>query len=262
MRCTTCSLELPEGAATCPQCGTPAPAASPAPAGTEVRLDFTGTAGAVLKWFALTIVGTALVIPLAWVSAAVARWLCRSTTFSDGTTVEFRGTGEEVVVWHVFYVLTLAGQQAAFYAVADAGAWAFIAVFFISYVVLIAIIHTLIKWFVFNAQLSSGPQLSFAGSYLGLFGWYLALAVSIYSIIGWAWVVTAMYRWLARYTRGRGVVFQFRASGLEMLWRGAVTAVASAFLVPIPWVWVWFTRWLIQQITLTRKVEDEFTAPV
>ncbi len=253
-------MEIPEDFVSCPQCGTPAPAA-PAP-GDPVRLDFTGGPLGVLQCFLLTIVGTLLVIPLAWVSAGVARWISKNTTFSDGTTVEFRGTGEDVLVWHIFYVLTLVGQQVAFYAVGDAGIAAYLAVFLISYVVLIAIIHTLIKWFVFNAQLSSGPQLSFVGGFAGLFGWYLALAVSAYSIVGWAWVVAGMYRWLARHVRGRGVVFAFEGSGVEILWRGAVTAVGTFFIIPIPWVWLWFARWLVQQVTMTRKEEDELTVPV
>jgi hypothetical protein len=225
------------------------------------RLDFTGRPLEFAGWFALTLVGTALVIPLAWVSAAVGRWLCRHTTFSDGTTVDFRGTGGDVVVWHVFYVLAMAGQSAALYAVAGEGIAALLTVFLISYVVIIAIMHTLIKWFVFNMQLSSGPQLSFTGSYVGLFGWYMALAVALYTVVGWAWVAAAMYRWLARHVRGRGVAFEFRGQGHQMLWRGLVTAAAAIFVIPIPWAGVWLTRWLIQSISLTRREEGELSTP-
>jgi hypothetical protein len=226
-----------------------------------VRFDFAGTPLEALGWIALTIVGTALVAPLAWVSAGAARWLCRRTSLSDGTWVEFRGTGGDVVVWHVFYVATLVGQAFALYAVAGEGIAATVTVLLISYVVLIAILHTLIKWFVFNAQLSSGPQLSFQGSYLALFGWYVALALAIYTVVGWAWVAVAMYRWMARHVRGRGVALEFHGQGHEMLWRAAATAVGSAFIVPIPWLAVWFLRWLIGCVTLTRKQEDELTVP-
>jgi hypothetical protein len=225
------------------------------------RLDFTGRPLEFAGWFALTLIGTALVIPLAWVSAAVGRWLCRRTTFSDGTTAVFRGTGGDVVVWHVFYVLVMVGQSAALYAVAGEGIAAILTVFLVSYVVLIAIIHTLIKWFVFNAQLSSGPQLSFIGSYLGLFGWYVALAASIYTVVGWAWVAVAMYRWLARHVQGRGVAFDFSGQGHQMLWRGLVAGIAAMFVIPIPWVGVWLTRWLIQSISMTRREEGELSTP-
>jgi hypothetical protein len=248
MRCAKCSAGLPDGAPACPTCG-------------AVRFEFRGAPLEALGWIALTIVGTALVAPLAWVSAGVARWLCRRTGLSDGTTLGFRGAGADVVVWHVFYVATLVGQSFALYAVAGEGIAATAVVLLISYVVLIAIVHTLIRWFVFNAQLSSGPPLSFEGSFLALFGWYLALAAAIYTLVGWAWVAAAMYRWMARQVRGRGVAFEFHGQGHEMLWRAAAALLACAFLVPIPWVAVWFLKWLIGGVTLTRKREDELTVP-
>jgi hypothetical protein len=67
----------------------------------DVRLSFNGTPLQALAWILLSIAGGLLIVPLAWVNAAIARWICRNTLFSDGTVATFRGTGGEVVVWHI-----------------------------------------------------------------------------------------------------------------------------------------------------------------
>ncbi|MEO5925405.1 MAG: hypothetical protein ABIR70_16410 [Bryobacteraceae bacterium] len=224
----------------------------------EVNLEFRGTPWQALGWILLSIVGGVLCIPLAWVNAAIARWLCRTTIFSDGTSAEFRGTGGEIVVWMVLLFLITVGQQLAM-ARTDPGDYgSMIAIFGISYIVMIAIAHTLVKWFVYNLRLSSGPHLTFTGSFVGLLGWYVLLIVSGVTIIGWAWVAVAMYQWIARNTKGDGIAIEFRASGFEFLWRALAAALGSIFIVTIPFLTIWFTRWLIANIVLIRGVETEW----
>ena len=225
---------------------------------TEVQLKFTGEVLQAALWIVLSIVGGALCIPLAWVNVGIARWVCRTTIFSDGTTAEFRGTGGEVVVWHIFLFLIFVGQQFALARTAPGDYGSMIAITGITYVAISAIAHTLLKWFIYNLRLSTGPHLTFTGSFPAFLGWYLALLLSGITIVGWAWVAVAMYQWIARNTKGDGIAIEFRASGLDFLWRAMVTAAGSLFIVTIPFLMVWFLRWLIGQVVLIRGVETEW----
>src|SRR5262245_58552024 len=100
-------------------------------------------------------IGGLLCIPLAWVNAAIARWLCRNTTFTDGTTAEFRGTGGEVVVWHILLFLIIVGQQFALARTDATDYGSMVAILGISYVAIAAIAHTLVRWFAYNLRLST-----------------------------------------------------------------------------------------------------------
>lgn len=216
----------------------------------EVRLEFNGGVLHTLGWIVASILGGLLAgIPLAWVNAALIRWICRNTTFSDGTTAEFRGTGGEVVVWHVLLFLVMAGENAL-----NPPA----AIFVFAYVLIIGVVLMLLKWFIYNLRLNPGPHLTFTGSYIGLLGWYVALLLSCITIIGWAWVAVAMYQWMARNIKGDGIAIEFRATGLEFLWRALATAAGSCLIVTIPLLMLWFGRWLISNIVLIRGVETEW----
>ncbi len=216
----------------------------------EVRLQFTGSALQTLGWIAASILaGLLAAIPLAWVNAAMIRWICRNTTFSDGSTAEFRGTGGEVVVWHVLLFLVMLGENAL-----NPPA----AIFGLTYVLISGVVLMLLNWFVYNLRLNPGPHLAFTGSYINLLGWYVALLLSCITIVGWAWVAVAMYQWMARNIKGDGIAVEFRATGLEFLWRGLVTALGSCLIVPMPFLILWFGRWLIGNIVLIRGVDTDW----
>lgn len=212
-------------------------------------------------WIGLSILGGILVFPLAWVNAALARWFCRNTAFSDDTTAEFRGTGGEVVVWYVFLlVIGLAQQFLLGTSGGEGDARAALPVMLVTYLAMLAIALTLIKWFVHNVRLTPGPPLTFTGSFLTFAGWYVLLALSFLTIIGWAWAATAMYRWIARHVKGQSIGVEFRASGVAFLWRSLVFVLLSFPVVTLPWTALWFTRWLMENVVLLRGVEpEEFT---
>jgi hypothetical protein len=234
------------------------------PAPQEIRLKFRGSALQTLGWIVASILGGLLFgAPLAWVNAAIARWACRNTTFSDGvsgpgTTAEFRGTGGEVVVWHVLLFIISGGQQLALRRTDPNDYASQVVVFGLIYFLTVGIVLMLLKWFVHNLRLSPGPQLTFTGSFIGLLGWYVALFVSLITVVGWAWVAVAMYQWMARNIKGDGIAIEFRASGFEFLWRALATALGSFLIVTIPFLALWFARWLIGNIVLLRGVETEW----
>lgn len=222
----------------------------------EVRLQFEGSVLDTAKYVVLAILASIVVIPLAWVSAAAARWLCRTTRFSDGTVANFRGTGGDVVVWHVLLVLISFGTQ--YLLSGDKPDPANLPVVFVLSLASLAIYLTILQWLIHNIRLSGGPQLTFTGSFFGLLGWYLALGLSAITIIGWAWVAVAMCRWMARHVKGQGTAVEFRAGGFDLLWRTLAVGFGSILIVTIPFLLNWYLRWFVQHIVLLRGVETSF----
>src|SRR5712692_5629184 len=99
MTCPACAAAIPDNSTFCPQCGKTIQSA-----GGVVHVDFLGTAMQLLGWVLLVIVSACVVIPLAWVYAAMGRWYCRNMKLSDGTTAAFRGTGGQIVGWAILYM--------------------------------------------------------------------------------------------------------------------------------------------------------------
>jgi hypothetical protein len=221
----------------------------------EVRLTFNGGPTEMLNYALLLAVSAVLVVPFAWAYAAFLRWIARSTQFSDGTSAEFRGSGDEVVVWCALGLLMAYAQRVLFSSSEIGGT---IAVLLIGQVLAAGIGYTILKWLAFNLRLNPGPQLTFIGSFPKLLGWSLLLILSFCTIVGWAWVAVAQMRWIASETKGEGVAFEFRAAPIELLWRGFATLFGSLAIVTIPYLLVWFYRWLISNIVIIRGVETEW----
>jgi uncharacterized membrane protein YjgN (DUF898 family) len=248
MRCAACAAEIPDSFNHCPHCGR-----TMEPAKASVRLDFGGTGTQALGWILLYIVASLAVIPLAWVQAAVNRWFCRNLKFGDGAKATFRGTGGQVVGWIILYFVVAVVFQLANRRAPNPGIGLSILLLILYLIPTLAITLKLIHWFVSNVELSSGPPLTFTGDYGQFLGWYFLLLLSGFTIIGWAWVVAAMYRWFARNTRGPGMEFQFQGKGHQILWRALVAALASVLIVPIPWMVLWLLRWGVQNVSFTRS---------
>lgn len=247
MYCAGCGTEIPDGSNLCPRC------AQIRPAEANVQLDFGGTAMQFLGWMLLAIVASLVLVPLAWVAAAANRWLCRNLKFSDGTTATFSGTGGQVVGWMVLYLVVVVGYQIANPHAARAGILFMLLLLAVYFVALAAIMIRVIGWFVSHVELSSGPSLSFTGTFGALVGWNLLVGISCITIVGWAWAAAAMYRWFARNTRGQGIEFQFHGKGHQILWRTLVVCLASILIIPIPWMFLWFMRWYVRNVSLARS---------
>lgn len=229
----------------------------PTPPANPVRLEFQGTALQFLRWLLLSMPATLLIVPLAWVTAGAARWICRKTRFSDGTSIEFRGTGGDVVVWHVFAVLILAGLIVLIREAAG-NPTATLLVLVSGCALLTYILLMLAKWFVYNLKIEPGPAVSFHGSYLALLGWHLLNLALVCTLVGWAWSVAAQFRWVAENVKGRGLRFQFLGKGHEILWRTLAAALGSVLIVTIPWLKVWWLRWLAANLSMHRVAENEW----
>ena len=259
MNCPACASEIPDNSQLCPRCGQTIPSARAA-----VQLDFGGTAMQLLGWLLLAIVSALVVIPLAWVYAATGRWVCRNVKFSDGTTAAFRGTGGQILGWIILYLAVIIGFQFANTAIArqpSLAGLALLPLLFVVYIAaLVAILLKIIGWVVSNVELSSGPPLSFTGTFMELVGWNLLIVLSAVTIIGWAWATGALYRWYARNTRGQGIEFQLLGKGHQILWRTLVTVLASMLIIPIPWMYLWLMRWFVQNFSMTRSTDTAAVA--
>jgi hypothetical protein len=111
-----------------------------------------------------------------------------------------------------------------------------------------------LRWLVANLASNDQPLgLSFSGGYWALLGWNILLALSIITIIGWAWVVAAMARWFCRNIQGTRRQVVYKGTGLQNLWRTLVMAICCAFVIPIPWLYRWMMRWQLSQTELVER---------
>jgi hypothetical protein len=191
----------------------------------------------------LFVIGLLLVIPAPWTATSFYRWIASHIHVPERPNLAF--TGQVGDIWYVFVaigLLTYVGNT-DFYYLQN----------------LTIPIQAFLSWMTIRwiaANLSSNGQplpISFNGSALGYIGWNLLMFISIITIIGWAWVMTAWMRWNCRNIGGTHREVVFNATGLEMLWRTLVFSLACAFIIPIPWMLRWYTRWYVSQFALVDR---------
>ena len=192
----------------------------------------------------LFMIGLFLVIPAPWTATSFYRWLASRLAVPGRPHLAFDGQVGDL--WYVFVLVGLLSY---------AGASSYTVVKLASFVLQPFLSWMIVRWV--TANLSSNKQplpIAFNGSVWGYVGWYLLLAVSFITIIGWAWVFKFMMQWVCRNVRGT-MSFDFTASGLSVLGHFAGFFAASLFIVPIPWVWRWLTNWMVNQISAQDPVE-------
>jgi len=189
-------------------------------------------------------IGCALIVPAPWLIVWYMKWIVPCVRVPGRPNLSFTGQPLTLAPWIlgvvVLYVLIYEADVRALNNLMS--------------LVWIALYWLFIRWFV--ANLASDGQslgLSFAGSFWAYLGWNILAGLSILTIIGWAWVYTAMIRWFCRNIQGTRREVVFKGTGLEYLWRGIVTGIASIFVIPIPWVARWFAGWLASQTELVER---------
>jgi hypothetical protein len=248
---------MPDDLPVCPRCRRSVETVS-----RIVRFDFTGDGLEVAGWILLFLISLPLIIAPAWVIAAACRWFCRRLEFSDGTTAEFLGRGGEILVWIVGSLVVTAVSQVALSGLVTGGFGLNVMRGLAITVISAAITFLVLGWVVSNIRLSSGPSLRFTGEYHGLLGWLLLYQLSGITIIGWAWVLCAIYRWVAHHIKGDNIAFEFHGEGHQVLWRTIAMVLMSIPIVTIPWAWLWYKRWIVRNVTATRGVHAEDWAAV
>ena len=231
--------------------GAGAPPAIPQPGGLPINAS--GLGGGPLSiefgiwefiWRSLVLlIGSVFVIPVPWVVAMYTRWIVSCVRVPHRPNLAFTGRAVDLM-W--FYVLVI---------LFAATVWTQSQVLNVAVSVVEFVLYwLLIKWFVANLSSDGQPLgLRFSGSFWGFLGWSLLAVLSVLTIIGWAWVYVAQIRWMCRHVEGTRRDVVFKGTGLEFLWRSIVTALLCVLVIPTPWMYRWFTRWLVSQVVLVPK---------
>jgi hypothetical protein len=221
-----------------PQSGGPLTSAGLRGGPLSIELPLWGFLGRML----LLTIGYLFVIPAPWTGTGFYRWMASRTEVPGRPNFAF--TGQPGDIWYVFVVTGL-----TFYVEAYDNRLQLIIIpvsAFLSWI--------LLRWLAGNLT-SNGQRLpiAFDGSAIGFVGWQLLIYVSLITIIGWAWVITAWMRWICRNIAGTRREVVFNGTGLEVLWRTIVFVICCAFIIPIPWMLRWYNRWYVSQFALLER---------
>ncbi len=196
-------------------------------------------------WRSLVLlIGLILIIPAPWALVWYIQWLVPCVHVPGRPNLSFTGTAMTLVPWYFGAIVLSVGVALTGIELLNN----------LMFLVQIALYWLFIKWLI--ANLASGGQplgLGFSGSIWAFLGWTILAALSVITIIGWAWVYAAMTRWICRNIQGTRREIVFTGTGLEFLWRMIVAAIGSVFIIPIPWVYRWMWRWLASQTILAER---------
>ena len=206
-------------------------------------------------WLLLAIVGQILIVPSPWTTTRFCRFVCEQASLPNGR--RFRFTGGPGDIWYITIGIGLLAllPQIAMHAPGLARVDPFLLLLMLPLQVVVAIIDwclglALIHWFVAHVQ-SDDRRMSpeFGGSLLAFISWQILGGLSLFTVIGWAWVASAYMRWLCRSIRGNAA-FDFIGSGFAILWRSVVFVVLCLLILPIPWMLRWLGSWYVSRITV------------
>jgi hypothetical protein len=193
-------------------------------------------------------IGLILIIPTPWVLVWYLKWLVPCVQVPGRPNLSFTGAAGTIALWYL-------GAIGAAIVLAVIGT--LIGIDWLNHlfsVAQIVLYWLFMKWFIANLASNEQPLgLSFSGSFWGFLGYSILAVISIFTIIGWAWVYAAWLRWFCRNIQGTRREVLFIGTGLELLWRSIVAAIAAMFIIPIPWVYRWLWQWLASQTVLAER---------
>jgi hypothetical protein len=191
------------------------------------------------------LLGFIFIIPAPWALVWYVKWFVPCVHVPGRPNLSFVGGAMTIVPWYFGALVLFIGV--ALYTDMQ---WLNNLMFFVQ----IALYWLFIKWLVANLASSGQPLgLGFSGSFWAYLGWSVLAVISVFTIIGWAWVYVASLRWVCRNIQGARREVVFIGTGLEFLWRALVTVIASSFIIPIPWMYRWMSRWLASQTVLAER---------
>jgi hypothetical protein len=195
-------------------------------------------------WRSLVLViGFLFIVPAPWVMLMYCRWLVSCVRVPQRPNLTFTGRAVDLMWFYAFVLLVIVATLAKSQTLS-----------MVINIGQLVLYWLLIKWFMANLSSNGRPLgLGFSGSFWGFLGYSLLAVLAIFTIIGWAWVYVAQLRWMCRHIDGTRREVVFNGTGLEFLWRAIVTAIACAFIIPAPWMYRWFTRWLASQTALVER---------
>lgn len=205
--------------------------------------------GTALPFFGrvlLAILSEVLIIPAPWVKASLYRWIVVHLSLSDGTCMTFSGKGSDI--WPVFMLSAFLGWLGL---LPIAGMNVML---FLLQLILWLII---VRWIVRHISIIYCTDFSFTGKEGQLLGWSFLFALSLFTIVGWAWVMKGLARWYCKNVAGDGHSVEYVGTGWSILWRTVLTEIGCSLLIPIPWVTHWLFSWHVNNIRITRIMTTE-----
>ncbi|WP_314953441.1 DUF4339 domain-containing protein [Bradyrhizobium cosmicum] len=190
------------------------------------------------------VIGSCFVIPVPWLFVWYTKWIVPCVKVPGRPNLSFTGNAMTLVPWFFgFIVLAIVLGFIGSQLLSN-----------LLFIVQIVLYWLLIKWMVANLASNGQPLgLNFSGSVWAYIGWNLLFAISIITIIGWAWVAAAQMRWFCRSIEGTRREIVFNGSGLGILWRGIVAGLLFSLIIPIPWVYRWIMNWFASQTELAPR---------
>ncbi|WP_375306383.1 DUF4339 domain-containing protein [Bradyrhizobium sp. A11] len=190
------------------------------------------------------VIGSCFIIPVPWLFVWYTNWIVPCFKVPGRPNLSFTGSAMTLVPWFFGFIgLAIALSFVGSEILSN-----------LLFVVQIVLYWLLIKWMIANLASNGQPLgLSFTGSVWAYIGWNLLFAISIITIIGWAWVAAAQMRWFCRNIEGTRREIVFTGSGLDILWRGIVAAILCSLIIPIPWVYRWIMNWFASQTVLAPR---------
>jgi hypothetical protein len=190
-------------------------------------------------------IGMALILPAPWVGVWFYRFVADHVALPGGRRLRLESSVGQS--WWIFAGLGLGEILSSVRADAQAGAFANLVGLGLS----IWLTVRLMDWFCRSLRAEGdGLSLGFSGETYVYFGWFVLLVFSFFTIVGWAWAMKYLFRWVCAKVVGTHA-FEFIGTGWDILWRTLVLLLAMAFLIPLPWALRWFQNWFVSQIVVT-----------
>jgi hypothetical protein len=190
----------------------------------------------------LLVIGEIVVIPAPWIVTAYYRWITPRLQVPGRPNLAF--TGQVGDIWYVIIGLALLGYVGLINNTLQ----------LVAIPAQAALSWMLIRWAV--GHLSSNGQplpISFKGNVWAFIGFQILMFISVFTIIGWAWVITFWMRWICSNIVGTRREVVFNGSGLQVLWRTIVMGLLFVLIIPIPWMIRWYTQWYVSQVALVER---------
>ena len=189
--------------------------------------------------------GISLVFAAPWAGLWFYRWFAGRLALPNGVRLFLQGDIDQC--WPIFVGFGLIGLGLGLVNQNPTGE----AIAGVLLLVNAGLSFALTGWFSRALRSEDGSfKVSFEGGFWTFIGWSVLFLFAVETIIGWAWILKLMLRWICFQTVGTHE-FEFTGTGLGILWRTFAAALGCAFILPIPWMIRWLCSWFLSRIVVT-----------
>jgi hypothetical protein len=192
------------------------------------------------------------------------RWIARKTETANGNTFTFKGgVGLLYALIGSVVLLSVMEQVVLFLVImyrsgSPIGILPLLAVKLpVQFAVGSAFYFLLARYFLANLRDAQQRKADFRAPFWGFVGRNILFNLSVFTIIGWAWVMCWYIRWVLRHTLIEGARIRFTATGLGVLWRAIAFTICCVPIVTAPWATARYYRWFFSMIEIYHESGPE-----